>query len=179
MRRYRSQDLAVALLVAIATCLDAQAATRTRVATAQAGQVCQLSIPSSTASVRVAATGFRNEDTKNVFVTCGMPAPSGSVTDAHLWFESIDGIHRHFECTSMNGRNDATGFRYLTHGVDVPLDRFNPRMNFVEVYAQLYDGGQLPGSELPNGPYLSITCLLPPGVAVTSMELGYLEDVGS
>ncbi|GAA5002203.1 hypothetical protein FNZ56_09205 [Pseudoluteimonas lycopersici] len=130
--------------------------------TQNAATSCTLSIPSIDTKARPKATGFRNEGTTNVFVICGFDLDSTDpgYNNIELRLASFDGAAHTFNCTAMSRYADEQAGQYLTksvttaaNGVAAPftVDDTDP-----ETY-DLYPWGQ------------SITCTLPPGVAILTL----------
>ena len=139
-----------------------------------AATACTLSIPTTDTKARPKATGFRNEGTSNVFVICGFDWTgtgsdySNGYIDIQAIFASFDGLAHDFDCTAM-GRNPSspTG-QYQTVAVSIPATGSN---------AVVFSNTD-PNYDLTQWSQ-SITCLLPPGVAVLALNSNIYDDIGS
>lgn len=176
--------LALAWLIA----MPAQAETQLRTVTTPAARLCTLSIPTTDTGVRPKATGFRNEGTTNAFVICAFDSAPGQDnihsadvgTDpgiVWLYFTSFDGKAHSFDCTGVNSWGSVaygTGpMQYITKTAEVDADP--------ETVDGLNWGSSDYGTatHIPTSGAFSITCLLPPGIAIEIGILKAQEDVGN
>ena len=164
--------------------MPAHAATQTRLTTVPGAHLCTLSIPTTDTKSRPKATGFRNEGTTNAYVICAFDSapgqaalsPGETATDpafVGLLFSSLDGKPHSFSCTAVNSWPGLYApMQYVAKTVDI-----NPDNVFTEVDWFPADFGAL--SHIPASGNFSITCLLPPQVAILFGGLGASEDVGN
>lgn len=176
--------LAIAWLAA----MPAQAVMQARTVTTPAARLCTLSIPTTDTRARPKATGFRNEGTTNAFVICTFDSAPGQDnihssdvdTDPSivwLYFTSIDGQAHGFDCTAVNSWGSVaygTGpMQYITKTVAVDGDAST--VNGLNWSSGDYGSA----TRIPTSGAFSVTCLLPPGVAIEIGMLKAQEDVGS
>ena len=168
--------LAIAVLaVGMAATPAATAVTQTKYYEFSAADACQLSIPTTDTKVRPRANGYRNEGTSNQFVICGMGGyENDTVLSTTLLATSVDGQAHSMTCTGVTG---LTGFGsgpiYAPKTVTVPASG---------VGAQAWsasDFGGTAGQVIAGGINLSVTCTLPPNVALQGFESQGVIDVGN
>ena len=158
--------IASALLAALCS-TAAIAATTTKFTSYNPASACTLSIPTTDTGVRPKASGFRNEGTVNNFVICSFAAEgrSGELTPyldgMFLTFipDRDDNAAVSFNCTAMDRTYIKVTGDYSTKTVTIPAwaGGINTNLEF--------SPQDFPTSHLTGGT-TSITCLLPPGVAV-------------
>ena len=180
---------AVAMSLAMAS-LSAGAVPEIRYQNAQGGVVCQLSIPTLDTTVRAKATGFRNEGTTNAFVICNftsLPGYDGSVNFGDpqavvLVLYSIDGNDHAVTCT---GVTSVQGFSSI--GAD-PQQYVSKTLTVNNTTAPYQGAGVgfkwLPadfgGTDyIPDDASFSVTCLLPPNVAINIGIMQGQEEIGN
>jgi hypothetical protein len=176
-----------ALAAAWLAAMPAQAATQTRTVTTPGARLCTLSIPTTDTGVRPKAAGFRNEGTTNAFVICAFDSAPGQTDNAsfeqssdpyfvNLYFASIDGNTHTINCTGVNSWLDTTRavpMKYVSKSVIVdPNEVTLPGASW---FASDFGGA----TYIPTSGSFSVTCLLPPGVAILLGRLKSEEDVGS
>ena len=159
----------VALLVG--SLLPASAATNTETISENAAQACQLSIPTIDTQVSPRATGFRNDGTAGVFVICGtsLPTDDSLFASAAMWLQSSAPQSVNVNCTFVSGSGST--FLYKTKSVPIPAGG-SPERIYVT-------GGDYGGSVITYGYNVTITCTLPPGVAILRTESVYDLGVGA
>ena len=169
---------------------QAFAATQTRNMTQIGANMCTLSIPSTDTKVRPKAVGYGNEGTTNAFVICSFGSPPGGQVSsadfsvARLLLKSMDGATHSVTCTAVNSAADGATVglpapQYVSKTTSVnnsgPAGAYG---TFVEWTPQ--DFGAAAGTTIPwSAGFFSMTCILPPQVAI---KIGYAqtkEDVGS
>ena len=140
-----------------------------------AADACQLSIPTTDTKVRPRASGYRNEGTSNQFVICGMGGyETGTVVYMILIYSSMDGIAHSMSCTAVSGLTGAGGGpMYSTRTVDIAASGYS----FSAWGAE--DFGGVEGDPFADARNLSVTCTLPPSVALQGFESEQLIDVGN
>lgn len=166
----------------------ARAAMQTRTVTTPAARLCTLSIPTTDTGVRPKATGFRNEGKANAFVICAFDSAPGQTNiysadkdfdpgSVWLYFTSIDGRAHDFDCTAVNSWGSVaygTGpMQYVTKTAVVDADATS--LNGLNWGHNDYGTA----THIPTSGAFSVTCLLPPGVAVEIGRLEAQEDVGN
>lgn len=155
-------SIAVAVALAGLCVAPARAGFVNKTNTQNAATSCTLSIPSIDTKVRPKATGFRNEGTTSSFVICGFDLDSADpgYNNIELRLASFDGAAHTFNCTAMSRYADEQTGQYLTKAVTTPANggvaAFTVDDSDPETY-DLYPWGQ------------SITCTLPPGVAILTL----------
>lgn len=162
--------LAAAILSATLFPFASPAVTLTKYTTYNPASACVLSIPTTDTGVRPKATGFRNEGMVNNFVICSVAAEGRAdeltpyVDGIFLTFipDKYDNDAVSFSCTAMDRSYIKATGAYSTKTVLIPAWASGVNTN-------LYFAAQdFPSTNLRGGT-ASITCLLPPGVAVVGV----------
>jgi len=165
--RNLTTSLATCLLLGVALApTAATAGSVTKVQTQNAATACTLSIPTVDTKVRPKAIGFRNEGTTNAFVICAFDIDSTDpgFHSIALDFVSIDGAAHNFNCTAAARFNSSGTAQYLSKAVSVSaggggtFSITDSDGGYDPAVYNLYPWGQ------------SITCLMPPGVAILSVR---------
>ena len=183
-----SQSIALSALAAawlVAT--PVQAETLGRTASTPGARLCTLSTPTTDTKVRPKATGFRNEGTSNAFVICAFDSQPGQTSvpryagtsddpiSVTLNFASIDGQSHDTTCTGVNSWPDAGS------GLAAPMQYISKTLAVWGIQQGLQwnaaDFGE--ATAIPASGNFSITCVLPPGVAILFGAIYGVEDVGS
>ena len=140
-----------------------------------AADACQLSIPTTDTKVRPRANGYRNEGTTNQFVICGMGGyEKGTVMYMALLYTSMDGLQHDMSCTGVTGlTGSGSGPLYSTKSVTVAASGYS----FATWAAEDFGGTE--GNVIDKGLNLSVTCTLPPNVALQGFESVQDIDVGN
>lgn len=144
---------------------------------------CQLSIPTTDTKVRPKATGYRNEGTTNQFVICGFGStswrPGGKgIRYALINPYSLDGQPHSMTCTFVAVKSSwaipvPENLAYFTKTYDnVGTSGFDT------LGISAVDFGGAYGDPFYNGG-LSVTCILPPQVAIIALNSTQLIDVGN
>jgi hypothetical protein len=169
--RFPAFVLAFALSCGFAMPATVHAALKSQLADYNAAMACQLSLPTIDTKVAPRATGFRNDGTSGTFVICGLSLPSDDafVNTGTVYVHSFDGVSRTFNCTGVGGQPG--DIHYAVKAVTVPANA----STFLQFAPADFGFG---GSSLPGGYSVSITCSLPPHVAITLLEAAYQQDVG-
>ena len=174
---------ASALLAAALASQPADAATRSYPTQSNPADACQLSIPTTDTKVRPKATGYRNEGTTNQFVICGFGStswrPGGKgIRYALINPYSLDGQPHSITCTFVAVKSSwaipvPENLAYFTKTYDnVGTSGFDT------LGISAVDFGGAYGDPFYNGG-LSVTCILPPQVAIIAMNSTQLIDVGN
>jgi hypothetical protein len=170
----RSATCLIATALASAFIAPAQAATLTKYFEYSPGDACQLSIPTTDTQVRPRANGYRNEGTSNQFVICGMGGyENGTVVSMIFLNTSTDGQAHTMSCTGVTGLVGWGGPYYSTKTLIVPASSYSYEIWDAE------DFGGTAGQPIYGGINLSVTCTVPPGVALQGFESENLVDVGN
>ena len=138
------------------------------------GDSCQLSIPTTDTKVRPKATGYRNEGSSGTFVICGFGGayPDGMIF-AKIHLMSLDGATRPVSCTFVSGGGvSPASVVYVTKIVDASTSG----LDFA--YLDSSDFGGPPGLPVPNT-HFSVTCNLPPQMAITHLRSQSILDSGT
>jgi len=167
MRDFRL-SLAIAVLCTGYGLAAAPAAHAAYSASTVTGSACQLSIPTTDTKFRPKATGARNESTTSSnFVICPVHAPAVSSEDAFygvfMFVYSIDAASHDVSCTAVTGYNGAYSLKYSTKTASVSGADGAIGIHFI------WDGSDFGGdgsSIIKGSSTFSVTCLLPPQVAI-------------
>jgi hypothetical protein len=126
-------------------------------------RACQLSLPTTDTKIRPRATGYRNEGTTTQFVICGLDNldfQTQSIFSFGIGLTSMDGVAHDVSCTGVTGLSGVYALQYSTITINVPASGFNQELwdatNFGGSSGEKIDGSLNP----------SITCTLPPNVAI-------------
>ena len=151
------------------------AATQAKIYEFPAADACQLSIPTTDTKVRRRANGYRNEGNANQFVICGMGGyEKGTVAYLALLYTSMDGVQHDMSCTGVTGlAGSGSGPIYSTKTVSVAATGYS----FATWGAADFGGNE--GEPIDAGMNLSVTCTLPPNVALQGFESVQQIDVGA
>ena len=151
----------------------ASAATQVKTYEFSAADACQLSVPTTDTKVRPRANGYRNEGTSNQFVICGMGGyENDTVLSTTLLATSIDGKAHTMSCTGVTGLVGFDGPHYSAKTMTVPASGVGSQSWVAE------DFGGTAGVPIVGGLNLSVTCTLPPNVALQGFESQGAIDVG-
>ncbi|MFT3897509.1 MAG: hypothetical protein QM719_07415 [Thermomonas sp.] len=176
MTSRNNRGVALALLVTgLAAAPVATAVTQDKIYEFPAADACQLSVPTTDTKVRPKASGYRNEGTTNQFVICGMGGyEKGTVLYMVLLYASMDGAQHDMSCTGVTGMTGIeSGPAYSTKTVTVAASGYS----FATWGAE--DFGGVEGNLIDPGLNLSVTCTLPPNVALQGFESEQFVDVGN
>ena len=138
-------------------------------------RACQLSIPTTDTKVRPKASGYRNEGTTNQFVICGLDNldfVSQSVLVLGIGLASMDGVAHDVSCTAVTGLTGYAALQYSTKTINVPASAF-----VQTTWDAASFGGAGPRIDASINP--SITCTLPPNVAITYVYEFSDIDIGA
>ena len=167
-------SLLACALVAGSLSMPAHAATQAKTYEFPAADACQLSVPTTDTKVRPRANGYRNEGTGNQFVICGMGGyENDTVVSTTLLATSVDGQPHSMTCTGVTGLVGFSGPYYSAKTVTVPATGVGSQS-----WAAA-DFGGTPGVPIAGGMNLSVTCTLPPNVALQGFESVGIIDVGN
>jgi hypothetical protein len=168
--------------IAIASGLVASAATATTIqgVSMWPGSICQLSIPTTNTGVRPKATGFRNESTTTSnFVICPISNAVGVSNDNDiagvLRLYSMDGATHNVSCTAVSGW-DKTDLHYSTKTFSV--SSADPSYGYTAQWTAT-DFGGTDGDPIPGSIGFSVTCNLPPQVAIAHAAGVFNYEIGS
>lgn len=175
MHFVKSGVIAASLALGLAVPPTATAVTQDKIYEFSAADACQLSIPTTDTKVRPKASGYRNEGTTSQFVICGMGGyEKGTVMHMVLLYTSMDGAQHDMSCTGVTGLvGSGSGPLYSTKTVSVAATGYS----FASWGAE--DFGAEEGAPIDAGMNLSVTCTLPPSVALQGFESEQLIDVGN
>jgi hypothetical protein len=172
----KGRAIAVAsLAIGMSAAFTATAVTQEKVYEFSAADACQLSVPTTDTKVRPRANGYRNEGTTNQFVICGMGGyEKGTVAYMALLYTSMDGVQHDMSCTGVTGlAGSGSGPIYSTKTVSVAASGYS----FATWGAADFGGNE--GEPIDAGMNLSVTCTLPPNVALQGFESVQQIDVGN
>lgn len=179
----------VALVGTAAVLPTARAVTQARFLTVPAARLCTLSVPTTSTNVRPKATGFRNEGTTSAFVICAFDSGPGQTSlefppqtydpfEVDMWFAALDGKAHTFTCTAVNSW-PGFGVAFMEYvPKTVTLDPASSYYPMTSIFWQPWDfnWGDL---TIPTSGALSVTCTLPPGVAILLGGTRVNDDVGN
>lgn len=141
-----------------------------------AAQACQLSNPTLDTLVSARATGFFNAGTSGTYVICGATQP----TDDHAFralavrLVSTAASAVTVSCTFVSGFvNNGQTAAYLTKSLLLPADGLPHALGVVPGD---YGGG---ANEIPSGYNVSVTCLLPPKIAILRTSNQFAFEIGN
>lgn len=138
--------------------------------TQDAGNACTLSVPTTDTGVRPKATGFRNEGSKNAFIICSVDVDSsgGDTQYIGLNLASFDGASHSVNCTGVaRYSNTLANIQYLTIPTLITAaDGSTTSISTLGAPPSVYDHQR---------PVLSVTCTLPPGVSILSVQRGHYD----
>jgi len=137
-------------------------------ASTSTGATCQLSIPTTDTRFRPKATGARNESTTTSnFVICPVQSPASGSEDAfkgvYMFVYSLDAASHDVSCTGVTGYNGAYSLKYVTKTASV--SGANGPVGIHYIWTAPDFGGE-EDSLIKGGATFSVTCLLPPQVAI-------------
>jgi hypothetical protein len=167
--------LAAALAMGLAAAPAASAATQEKIFEFSAADACQLSVPTTDTKIRPRANGYRNEGTTSQYVICGMGGyERNTVLYMVLLYSSMDGQPHSMSCTGVSGMTgQEPGPLYSTKTVDIAGSGYS----FALWDAEDFGGSE--GDPIDQGLNLSVTCTLPPNVALQGFESVQDIDVGN
>lgn len=159
--------LAAGLLVlGLAPIQDAQAAQVYRNMAQNGGNVCTGALPTFEGALRKRPKAIANEGSSAAFVTCSMPSDATGPRPLSVtpWFTNTTAASVSITCTLVEG--SASDGSYFSTNTKV-------------FTAGLSDG--IPITMNPTGTTraMSISCALPPGVALTTYNVSGYEEVGA
>lgn len=165
--------LPAGLAIAVAALAPAHAIERSRTSFYNPALSCQLSLPTIATKVTPRATGYRNAGTTVAYVICGLGRPTDDslLLGGGIYFRSSDGLAHAFNCTAVAG--EPGNIHYASKAVSLPA---GASWTVSQYTAADFQGA---ASEIPGGDNLSITCPLPPQVAITGLASYYTVEVGT
>lgn len=144
---------------------------------ASSGGDCQLSIPTLDTKFRPKASGARNESTTtSYFVICPTQGFSNSLNVltqvvAAFSFTPPAGVSgATINCTAVSGTIVGNDIRYSSKSTTIPGDG--------AISWTGEDFGNVMGNPIPGSLVFSVTCNLPPGSAIVSVESIFAYDLG-
>ena len=167
---------AILACAALAASRPAFAVLNTEIIDQNAAQACQLSNPTLDTVVSARATGFLNAGTSGAYVICGVTQP----TDDHAFHAlavrlvstAASGVT--VNCTFVSGFvNNGQTAAYLTKSLLLPADGLPHALGVVPGD---YGGG---ATQIPSGYNVSITCLVPPKVAILRTSNQFAFEIGN
>jgi hypothetical protein len=163
--------LASASLGAILAPMPVVAGSVPKTLTQDAGNACTLSIPTTDTGVRPKATGFRNEGSKNAFIICSVDVDSSGNDTKYIGLNmaSFDGASHAVNCTGVARYADTlANIQYLTiPTLTTAADGSTTGISTLGAPPGVYDHQR---------PVLSVTCVLPPGVSILSVQRGHDDN---
>lgn len=177
MSRTRTFVLSCAIAaVASSVAPGAEAALIDRTLYFNASAHCQAALPVFDGLIRKRPLAVVNEGDSGAFVTCAIPTQDRLVT-LEVFASTRDGAARRLSCTAVSGL-EGNGY-YASRWVDLPASGERASM----FWWGTYYGGPVAGpTGDPNffiGPYLAVTCQLPPATALNNFIVTYREEIGA
>jgi hypothetical protein len=130
---------------------------------------CQLSIPTIDTAIRPRATGMRNEGGVTTFIICGLPYYySGTVpTSFRLVALSFDGAEHTFSCTGVTRFSTGASPAFSAKSITTPASGAGASAEWTAADLQLgnFDA--------------SVTCALPNGAAIVSVQMVVNDEIGT
>ncbi len=159
---------AMAVTCALTVAPDASAATAVKTFYVDPAMACQLSLPSIDTAVRPRATGYRNEGTKAAFMICGLPYlySTSAASSIAISVRSFDGAAHSFDCTGVSRSYTGSSAVFSTKTVS-PAANSTASVSWTDVDLTLGNFDQ------------SITCPIPPGVAIDSVQITINDNIGT
>ncbi len=129
---------------------------------------CQLSIPTTDTAIRPRATGFRNEGGATTFVICGLPYfySGASPTSFSIVAGSFNGAAHSFSCTGVTRFSTGGSAAFVPKTLNVPgTDSASATWTAADLAMGNFDA--------------SITCALPNGAALLSVQIVVNDEIGT
>lgn len=164
--------LAAALLAG--TCHDASAASVFRSSSGNAVGRCQGALPSYEGALRKRPLALQNEGAGDAFVTCVFlsDTTNTSVQGFGVAARSLNGVASTLRCTAVLG-TDGGPARYATRSVVLLATG-------EDASVLNWSGPEFPGGgAITPAESMSLSCLLPPGVALTETYLHTFQNIGN
>ena len=167
--------VSIAVVLAGSMLQPANAATETRLQTAQGGVVCKPTDMVSNSALKAKSTGLRNDGTAPAFVICGFESSNsrsdfGTILSISMGMYSLNGAPAAVSCTAVNGFTDNTPI-YATKSVNTNANGTSALLNF-----DASDFGGTAGDPLPDSDFWSITCNLPGKTSIGYMYTKFLVN---
>jgi hypothetical protein len=141
-----------------------------------AAEACRLSNPTPGTMASAGATGFLNAGTTGVYVICGATQPTDDNAFYALALRMASSATNEItiNCTFVSGFvNNGQSAIYLTKSLLLPADG-QPR-NLGVLPADYGEGA----TTIPYGYNVSVTCMLPPKVAILRTSNQFAFDIGN
>lgn len=129
---------------------------------------CQLSIPTTDTAMRPRATGLRNEGGVGTFVICGLPYLHSGADAASFKVvaASFDGIEHTFSCTGVTRATSGANPGFNVKSLTTPANGTSASAEWTS-------------TDLDLGNFdASVTCVLPNGAAITSVQIVVNDEIG-
>ncbi|WP_133000534.1 hypothetical protein [Luteimonas arsenica] len=176
----RSRNLALSCTLALAASAfapDAEAALVERILYFNASAHCQAALPMYDGMIRKRPLAVVNEGAGTSFVTCAIPT-QGRIVSLELFASARGGVPAQLTCTAVSGLESEVSHR-VPRTINLPASGARAGT----LWWGTYYGGPLarPTGE-PNffvGPYLAVTCALPPATGLNNFILTYNEEIGA
>ncbi len=187
----RNATLGIAIVAAgLAASAPARATPDIRYVQLNGSGMCTLSIPTTDTKVRPRATGFRNEGTTNAFVICNftsLPGYDGSVNYGDpqvvaLILYSIDGNDHDVTCTgvtSVQGFSSIGANPQQFVSKTLTVNNTTPPYQAAGVAFKWLPADFGGTDQIPDDASFSVTCLLPPNVAINVGVMQGEEEIGN
>jgi hypothetical protein len=158
-----------ALVISLAAALPADAAPIAKTFYLDPGLSCQLSIPTIDTAIRPRAIGLRNEGGVTTFVICGLPYYySGTApTSFRLVALSFDAAEHTFNCTGVTRFSTGSSPAFSVKSITTPA-------------SGAASSAEWTSADLQMGNFdASVTCALPNGAAITSVQIVVNDEIGT
>lgn len=155
----------------------AGAETRSRLFTTNPAGICQGALPAFETAIRKRPLAIQNEGATTAFITCAFASQGGvnlddrNPTEVLVYFSNTSGKAVSVSCTGVTGYATRPGY-YVVKQVE--LDG-SPAQGLLAWRATDFEADE---TYFPSGLF-SISCGLPPGVAINDSYVVFNEEVGA
>ena len=156
----------------------AGAETQNRVFGTNPAGICQGALPAFETAIRKRPLAIQNEGSTTAFITCSFTSQGewgGSArnpTRVSVFVNNASGAAVPLSCTGVTGYATQSSSHYVVKQVNLTAGTGQHVMNWVP--ADFQEGATL----FPSGLF-SISCGLPPGVAINDSYVHFSEEVGA
>lgn len=167
---FHTRSIPLALAAVLLPALDATAADKFMEMSANAAANCQGALPAFETAIRKRPLGVQNEGTSASFVTCSFVNQYDSDAQGQIDYFDAFFINKGtsaavVSCTGVAGFETGASNRFISKEVTVaPNSTVHTLMHF--------DAGDNGGQ--PYYPLVSLSCRIPPGVAINDTYVGYV-----
>ena len=162
------------VIAASAALPAAHAASVLRNETSPAVKVCQPALPAYDAAIRKRPRAMQNEGTATAFVTCALEGRgpdrtvNPNVRRLSIYFTNSTDTNATVTCTALDPVNTSAESGTATRSASVGAGSSQDSMLFLPADINPTFGWSTP----------AVSCALPPGVGITNLWYGFVEDNG-